>query len=32
MYRFELSLDTGTPIALNIPVLLVSKPRRAEIH
>ena len=32
IYRFEVSLDGGVPVALEIPVFLVSKPRHAAIH
>ena len=32
IYRFELSLDSGHPATLEIPVFLVSTPRHSEIH
>jgi hypothetical protein len=32
IYRFEVSLDAGAPVALEIPVFLVSKPHHAAIH
>jgi hypothetical protein len=32
LHRFEVSLGAQEPVALEIPVLLVSKPRYAAIH
>jgi len=32
IYRFELSLDGGMPVTLDIPVFLVSTPRHSQIH
>ena len=32
IHRFEVSLDAGVPIVLEIPVFLVSRPLHAAIH
>ena len=32
IYRFEVSVDSGAPVALEIPAFLVSRPRHAAIH
>jgi hypothetical protein len=32
IYRFELSLDEGAPVTLEIPVFVVSKAHHAAIH
>jgi len=32
IYRFELALDAGDPVALEIPVFLVAKTHHADIH
>jgi hypothetical protein len=30
--RFEVSVDAGAPVALEVPAFLVSRPRHAAIH
>jgi hypothetical protein len=32
IYRFEVSVDAGVPVALEIPAFLVSRPRHEAIH